>query len=117
MTESFYNIIPKQTDAELLEYITNHKHYMKETVELAISELKKRGKPISDDELSRIRKDILERDLFWKKIEDKDADLFFPNWKKNIVTDSFAPELYSRHTLSSFSFFSIPAFRINSIGR
>ena len=110
MTDSFYSIIPKQTDSELLEYIANHQQYMKEAVELAISELKKRGKPISDDELSRIRKEISERDSFWEKKEDEDADLFSPKWKKNIVTDSSAPELYSRHTLSSFSFLLFPLF-------
>jgi hypothetical protein len=52
--DSFYSRIPTLSDDELLNYITHYSHYKIEAVQLAVTELRKRGFILSDDELSNI---------------------------------------------------------------
>ena len=59
MSDSFYTMIPKQSDDEVREYIVNRIHYVPEAVEAAISELAKRGRGLSADEIALIRKDLV----------------------------------------------------------
>ena len=62
MAETFYNTIPKKSDEELLEFVQNHQKYVKDAVDLAIVELKKRGKSIPKDEVEKINQNIDVRD-------------------------------------------------------
>jgi len=110
MPDSFYEIIPKQTDKELQEYISNYRQYTKEAIEFAIKEMKKRGLVIPEEEHEKILKGLEQRDQSWAKENEEDNEVFSPNWKKNIVTDLSAPELYSRHALSTFCLFLSPLF-------
>jgi hypothetical protein len=52
--DSFYSRIPTLSDDELLNYITHYSRYKMEAVQLAVTELRKRGFVLSDDELSNI---------------------------------------------------------------
>ncbi len=59
MAEPFHTRIPTLSDAELKEYIANYSKYRLEAVEAAANELRRRGHPISIDELNTIRENIL----------------------------------------------------------
>jgi len=106
MPDSFYEIIPTQTDEQVREYITNRKLYSKECVEFAIGQLAKRGHPIAEDEVTQIREDLTNRDHAWEKEPKIDAGF----WKRNIVTDESAPLLYSRLIISVFTLFGTTIF-------
>lgn len=108
MAESFYTIIPTQTDEEVREYIVNRRKYVPEAVEIAIAELTKRGKGLSEEELSSIRGDVAAIETERKKSSDNSS--FFGYWKKNIVEDPNAPELYSERAIWGFSFGMMPLF-------
>ena len=72
--DSFFSRIPTLSDSELLNYITHYSRYKKEAVQLAITELQKRGFILSDDELSNIEA------FYSPKIKQKRRSLFFnPN--------------------------------------
>jgi hypothetical protein len=59
MAEPFHTRIPTLSDAELKEYIAHYSKYRLEAVEAAANELRRRGHPISRDELNTIRENIL----------------------------------------------------------
>jgi hypothetical protein len=52
--DTFYSRIPTLSNDELFDYITNYSGYKIEAVQLAITELRRRGFILSDDELSNI---------------------------------------------------------------
>jgi hypothetical protein len=52
--DSFYSRIPTLSNDELLNYITHYSRYKIEAVQLAVTELRRRGFILSDDELSNI---------------------------------------------------------------
>lgn len=93
MADSFYEIIPKQTDDQVREYITNYKRYTKECVKFAAAELAKRGHPLTTDELAKITEDIRDRDAQYQPHPEDD---YSPSstWKRNIPPDGILPELY-----------------------
>ncbi|MCL5020774.1 MAG: hypothetical protein M1339_03745 [Bacteroidetes bacterium] len=93
MTDSFYEIIPKQTDDQVREYINNHKRYTKECVEFAVAELAKRGHPLSPYELAKIREDVKDRDAEYLPHPE---DNYSPSssWKRNIPRDGVLPKSY-----------------------
>ncbi len=106
MPDSFYEIIPTQTDEQVREYIANRKLYSKECVEFAVAQLAKRGNALGEDEVTQIREDLANRDRAWEK-EPKKRSGF---WKRNIVTDESAPLLYSRLVVSVFTLFGTTIF-------
>ena len=52
--DSFYSRIPALSNDELFNYITHYSRYKIEAVQLAVTELRRRGIILSDDELSNI---------------------------------------------------------------
>jgi len=52
--DTFYSRIPTLSDDELFNYITRYSCYKIEAVQLAITELRRRGFKLSDDDLSNI---------------------------------------------------------------
>lgn len=52
--DTFYSRIPSLSDDELFIYITHYSRYKIEAVQLAITELQRRGFKLSDDELTKI---------------------------------------------------------------
>jgi len=62
MTDSFLSRIPNLLDEQLGEYVRNPRSYRLEAVEAALAELARRGRPVSDEDLRRIRADLAQRD-------------------------------------------------------
>ena len=57
-TETFFTRIPTLTNAELLDYVRNSSKYKYEAIDLAVTELRKRGHKFTNDELSAIQDNI-----------------------------------------------------------
>ena len=62
MAETFHTRIPKLSDSELDVYLRNYSKYERAAVEIALAELRKRGRGISEEELLSIRAALRERD-------------------------------------------------------
>ncbi len=94
-----------KSDDALQEYLDNRTKFTPEAVEAAISEMQKRGRIFSEQELANIREEFqAKRDTTEKEVN----ELFGNQWKKNIVTDESAPSYYSERVIYAFSaFFSV----------
>lgn len=99
MRTHFEILMEKKTEDELFEFINNFDRYSPEAITAAYNELKLRGKDFSDDEIKTIN------DRIRKKQDIEDEDLFnsSKSLRKNVVTDSNAPLLYSKVAIISFS--------------
>lgn len=85
------------SDEDVETYITNHKQYVPEAVEAAISELEKRGRPLSEEQITEIRNNLNE---VQDRQRQRETGFGAPyNWTRNITTDSNAPELYSERAI------------------
>ena len=62
MVESFHTRIPTLPDAELQSYVRDPLAYKAEAVEAAVAELQRRGRPVSAEDLQRIRGGLGRRD-------------------------------------------------------
>ena len=70
MRKTFREIIPTQSDDEVMAYITDRRRYVPEAVEAAIAELARRGKPLASASVDEIRADM--RDIERKRKEEAD---------------------------------------------
>jgi hypothetical protein len=70
MRKTFREIIPTQSDDEVMVYITDRRRYVPEAVEAAIAELARRGKPLPSASVDEIRADM--KDIERKRKEDSD---------------------------------------------
>jgi hypothetical protein len=105
MSEDINESVTKKTDKELLEYLRNTDRYSPESLVLVINELKVRGRKFSDEELKTINNQTGEEEEI---IEKEYAFRPFFTLKKNVVSDSNAPLLYSQLAIMAFStFFSV----------
>jgi hypothetical protein len=96
--------VSKLSDAELHELIDNRPNYMPETVETAMAELKNRGIELDPEELQVVTEDLkAQRDNVGE--QGGSGGFFNQTYKNNIVTDPFAPNLYSRKAVYGFTFF------------
>ena len=106
MEIDFQKLMNSKSDEGLQEYINNRAKFTQEAVEAAITEMQKRGRVFSDEELTGIKQEFQlkqvtiekeEENSFWKK-----------KWEKNIVTDEDAPIYYSEKAIFWFTlFFSV----------
>ena len=101
MAQTFQEAIPKLSDSQLAEYITDHNRYRIEAVECAVIELRKRGKQVSDAEFQQMREAIAQRDRERQIArEAHDPSL---TWKRHVTDDPSAPLLYSERAIYSLS--------------
>ena len=70
MRQTFREIIPTQSDDEVMVYITDRRRYVPEAVEAAIAELARRGKPLASASVDEIRADM--REIVRKRKEESD---------------------------------------------
>ncbi|MEJ2637077.1 MAG: hypothetical protein P8184_17540 [Calditrichia bacterium] len=108
MAKSLQEHVKELSDTELSKYITDHKRYRIEAVETALDELRRRGRYISDSELAAMRDAIKQKEAERKAQLEKDFS--FTNWKRNIVDDPNAAELYSERAIWFFSVAMLPLF-------
>lgn len=96
--------VSRLSDIELHDCIDNRQNYMPDTIEAALAELQTRGVELEQDELKVINEDI-------KALRDNvsgqtgTGGLFNQVYKNNVVTDPFAPEIYSRRAIYGFTLF------------
>jgi hypothetical protein len=63
MKESFQTRIPTLSDSQLIDYINNNSKYKFEAIEVAVTELRRRGHNISSDELLSIQKSLYQKNV------------------------------------------------------
>ncbi len=98
MEIDFQELMARKSDEDLQRYISDSIRYVPESVEAAISELKKRGQTISVIELDNINSGIEQK----KKNENS---VSYSRLGRNIVTDIDAPLFYSDRVIWYFSCF------------
>jgi hypothetical protein len=95
MSMDFEKLMVKKNDNELEDYLINVKAYNREIVEAAITELKKRGRVFTLNELSTLENKMQERE----NTIGKDTITVRDPLERNIVEDESALALYSRKTI------------------
>ena len=106
MLNKFEEAAPSLSDSDLQKYIDNWKLYVPEAVEAAMAEAAKRERPLSEEEKEKIRTGLRDRSrLALGEDEKASASWMWGNWKKNVVRDPNAPELYSERAIYNFAFF------------
>ncbi len=100
MSTHFEELMSKKTVEELLEYLNDFNRYSPEALSAVIKELKVRGQSFSDEELKSFKERIERK----KEIEEEES-LFTSSksLRRNIVTDTRAPILYSKVAILAFS--------------
>ncbi len=76
MTEPFHARLPTLTEAELRRYLERPQGYKAEAVEAAIAELARRGCPLPEVALTRVRQQLRERELAEQAARDAGASRF-----------------------------------------
>ena len=101
MTVSLPELMTAKSEEELLYYLDNYTKYTPEAIITVVAELKKRGRTFTDFEFDDIQIKIKEL----KEAENDDEGLFSTSnsWKKDIVTYSDAPLLYSKGAIRFFA--------------
>jgi hypothetical protein len=95
---AYEKLMSGMSDDELMAYLTVEK-YTEDAAFAAVSELKKRGKQLSEVQVEEIKFKIEEKKR--KKKEDKKVKS--NPWTNNVVTDLDAPALYSHRAIFTFS--------------
>lgn len=103
MEIDFQKLMLSKSDEGLQEYIDNRLKYTPEAVESAITEMKKRGRIFTNEELVVIRNDIKQKQQQEALIEKKESSFGRNNWTKNVVEDENAPAYYSERAIYGFS--------------
>jgi hypothetical protein len=105
MENKFTESVKLRTDDELKEILIDFNKYQKDLIDAAKEELNLRNIELIDEEKQKIenlkvqvRQELKEEAKLYKPI-----GLFRSNWKKNIVDDPEAPQLYSRQVINVFS--------------
>jgi len=94
-------VMVTKTEAGLFDYIHNFNKYTPEAIEAAVSELQRRGRKFTNEELREIKEIITKRT---KAEQEEDDPLWNPSGHQDdIVTDPHAPLLYSKTAIRIFS--------------
>ena len=101
MEMNFQRMMVKKSDIELEDYLTNILAYSREIVEAAVTEMKKRSRIFTEDELSTIEAKINERE----NTIGKNTITVRYSLEKYIVEDESALALYSRKTIDWITIF------------
>jgi hypothetical protein len=102
MEINFEKLMTSKSDEGLQAYLDNRTKYTSDAVEAAISEMQKRGRTFSEEELSNLRQAFQTKRRATENDENED---FGFQWKKNVVSDEYAPEYYSERAIYMFSVF------------
>lgn len=98
-----------RSDDELMERVDNRQKYMPETIEASLSELQRRGREFSEEELRYIREDIQARRANAASISGR-VGIFNRDYKNVIIEDPDAPLMYSPLAIYLFTFLLGPFF-------
>ncbi|MBK7667960.1 MAG: hypothetical protein IPJ32_11850 [Sphingobacteriaceae bacterium] len=108
MEVDFVKLMTTKSDEGLQEYIDNRQKFTPLAVYAAIDELKKRGRTFTDEEFTQIVNDIEKQQELGRQRTAEESVGFWGKMKKNVVTDTEAPEYYSETAIYTFSiFFSV----------
>jgi hypothetical protein len=98
-----------RSDDELMERVENRQKYMPETIEASLTELQRRGRTFSEEEIRYINEDIAARRSHSAAMTGR-MGIFTSEYKNVIVDDPDAPKMYSTMAIYLFTFFMGPLF-------
>lgn len=102
MDDHFNFYASKRTNEELEERIENRQKYLPETIEASVTELQKRGREFTDEELLVINQDIQAQQEN-ATTQDAGLNLWSNTYKNGIVEDPDAPYFYSKRAIYIFT--------------
>ncbi len=97
MEMDFEKLMARKSDEDLKKYISDSARYTPEALTAAVSELKKRGQELNNEELTKINSEIEQK----KEKEIKEA--WTPYFDRNVTKESIAPMFYSQKVVWVFS--------------
>ena len=106
MQSKFEKIMSSLPDQKLERDFNDRRKFVPEAVEAMITELQKRGRTFTEEELLQIREEVHVIDA------KREESSFQPSgiWARNITDDISAPVFYSERAIYLFSIFMTPLF-------
>jgi hypothetical protein len=105
MDNKYLEQINNRSDLELKNIVINFQNYQGSLINAAKNELSRRGVALTEVENAKLEENKIKRtqEAILDKKSNPSWGLFYPDWKRNIITEIDAPELYSRQVINTFS--------------